>query len=49
MIRFISDVEGMEQNLHQVDGIHGKYARVFAEISDDTGRPVTRNEKICFE
>ena len=45
VIRFFSDVEGMEQNLHQVDGIHGKYARFFA----DTGRPVTRNDKVCFE
>ena len=48
-IRFISDAESMEQNLHQVDGIHGKYARFFTEISDDTGRPGTRNEKDWVE
>ena len=36
VIRFISDAESMEHNLHQVDGIHGKYARFLAEISDDT-------------
>ena len=35
VILFISDAESMEHSLHQVDGIHGKYARFLAEFSYD--------------